>query len=439
MIDICQHAVKTGEKKADEIEAVYTKRVYMGAEAELGTISKASKTHNEQVRIRVIKDKALGSSVTYRLDKESVDIAVKKALAAARVSEKDENWTSLPYSGEYPRLNIWDSSVVNVGSDQLMGPISEMLQAAPSDVKVSRVFNGVEILEEACCTSNGISHEDKGALARSGMGAAGILETGVTPGFSKFKYARKYDPDPQEIAQSVISKINLFKNVDSASSGTFQIILAPQNLQLLFFFTLSKALSGENAARGKSLLAGKKGEKIADSQFTFRDNGVIPEGVSSKEMDDEGVRRQNTLMVEDGILKGFLWNDYWAKRTGNTSTGNAYYDDKGNEMGIQQTNMVIEPGDFSKEELFDIKDGYYVLGFQGVHGSNPESGDFSVVCNPAFRIRNGTISGGVTGMMMSDNIFSLLKNIDAVGKDTDVVYYGILPHIRFADINVAAK
>ncbi len=156
-------------------------------------------------------------------------------------------------------------------------------------------------------------------------------------------------------------------------------------------------------------------------------------------MDDEGVPRQNTLLIENGILKGFIWNDYWAKRTGNTSTGNAYYKDKANEMAIQQTNMVVNPGDFTKEELFDIKDGYYVLGFQGVHGSNPESGDFSVVCNPAFRIRNGKISGGVTGMMMSDNIFSLIKEIDAIGRDTKVVQYGILPHIRFTGVNVADK
>jgi PmbA protein len=439
MIDICRYAVKTGEKIADEIEAIYTKNVYMGVEAELGTINKASKAHDEKVRIRVIKDKAMGSSVTYRLDKEHVKIAIEKALAAARVSKKDETWNSLPYPGEYPRVNVWDSSLGNISSDQLMGPVIDMIQAVPPHIKVSSAFNGVEFSERACCNSNGISHEDKGALVSSGMEAIGSLDTGVTPEFRKFQYTRKYDVDPHKIAESVIKKINLFKNVRSASAGTSQIILAPRNLQLLFFFTLSKILSGENVARGKSLLTGKEGEKIADSQFTFRDNGVIPEGVFSQEMDDEGVPRQDTLLIEDGILKGFIWNDYWAKRTGNTSTGNAYYKDKANEMDIQQTTMMVEPGDYSKEELFDIKDGYYVLGFQGVHGSNPESGDFSVVCNPAYRIKNGEISGGVTGMMMSDNIFSLLKKIDAIGKDADVLYYGILPHIRFANINVAAK
>ena len=156
-------------------------------------------------------------------------------------------------------------------------------------------------------------------------------------------------------------------------------------------------------------------------------------------MDDEGVPRQDTPLIENGVLQGFIWNDYWAKRMGVSSTGNAHYDNRNDEMLIQQNTMVITPGDYTREELFDVKDGYYILDLQGAHSSNPESGDFSVLCTPAFRIKKGEITGGATGTMLSDNVFSLLEKVDAIGREPTINEHTIFPHTRFVDVNVAAK
>jgi PmbA protein len=85
-------------------------------------------------------------------------------------------------------------------------------------------------------------------------------------------------------------------------------------------------------------------------------------------MDDEGVPCQDTAVIEEGVLQGFIWNDYWAKRMGCSSTGNANYDEKSNEMLIQPTTMVGSPGVYTREELFDVKDGYYIQDVQGAQG-----------------------------------------------------------------------
>ena len=439
-MDLCSYAVKTGERRgADEIEAAWIKDVYTVVGAESDKVNNASKTRNEGLRIRVIKDKALSSVFTYNMSKEGVREAVEKAVAAASASKKDENWDSLPSPGKYPRVDVWDSSLENVGSEDLMEPLCEMIQLLPEDISALFAFNEVEISERACVNSSGIEHEDRGALENYGIAAVGKSGKGVTPEFLEFVHLRTYNPDPQKVAESITAEVNLFKNTDTASSGKFPIILAPQATQWLFYSTISKALSGDNVARGKSLFAEKEGEKIASSQLTLHDNGIIRKGVNSREMDDEGVPRQDTPLIENGILQGFLWNDYWAKCTGSSNTGNAQFQSRVGEMSIQQTTMTIEPGDYTKEELFDIKDGYYVLDLQGVHGANPESGDFSVVCSPGYRIRNGEISGGVTEMMISDNVFSLLTKIDALGKEPKVTQVAILPHLRFADVNVAAR
>ncbi len=440
MLDLCQYAVSVGEKSGvDEIEAVWMKDTATTMEAQLGQISKASKTRNEGIRIRVIKDKAMGAFFTYGMDKPSVREAVEKAGAAAKASKKDEHWDSLPHPGKYPRLNVWDHTLEAVSSEAMMEPLTELLTLLPSDILVYLAAIEIELQERACCNSNGIEHADKSALGAMGMMAMGKLKEGVTPGFEEISLMREYNPDPQKAAESITTKINLYRKPETASSGKSQIIFYPRVLENLFRYTLFKALSGENVARGKSLLSGKEGEKVARSQVTLKDSGIVREGVNSREMDDEGVPRQDTPLIDEGILSGFIWNNYWGKRMGVASTGNAHYDDRNDSMLLEQTTMVISPGDYTREELFDIKDGYYVLGQQGAHGANPESGDFSVVCAPAYRIRNGEIAGGVTGVMLSDNVFSMLKRIDAIARDVEVGEYAILPYIRFADVNVAAK
>jgi PmbA protein len=440
MIELCQYAVSVGDRQgADEVEAIWVKEISTTVEAELGEISKASMIKNEAMRIRVTKEKALGSLYTYRMGKDDIEKAVERALAAARASKQDVKWDSLPSPRTYSRVDVWDKTVENLGSEDLTAPIIEMLQLLPGDILPYLVGSEIILQEKACANSNGIAHADRGTMSFTGLVGVGKLEEGVTPAFNEVVFSRKYDIDPQKIAEALTEKINLFKKMDTASSGKSLIVFSPSALEVLLRFTLFKALSGENVMREKSLLAGKQGETVASPTFTLHDNGITQKGFAAAEMDDEGVPCQDTPLIENGVLQGFIWNDYWAKRSGGQSTGNAHYNTRNDEMVIQQSAMIMSPGDYSYEELMDVEDGYYVLDVQGAHSSNPESGDFFVTCSPGYRIRNGEIAGGVTGMMISDNVFSLIQNVDAVGSSPQVLEHSILPLIRFAGVNVASK
>ncbi len=440
MIDLCRYAVECGEKSgADEVEALWVRKVSTSIEAELGEINRASSVRDEGLRIRIVKDKAMSSIFTYHLDKDGVKKAVDRAVKAAKASQRDDNWHSLPSPGVYPHVGGWDAALETIGPEKLVEPVSAMLGLLPRDITLFLAGHQVLLQERACINSNALEHEDRGTAEVVVAAGVGMLDTGVTPAFAEVSFLRKYGPAPQETVNTVVERINLFRKKDTASSGKFTIIFSPEALEALLLYTVFKALCGDNVARGKSLLAGREGEKMASSSLSLYDDGTSAEGLASSDMDDEGIPRQKTPLIEEGILQGFIWNDYWAKRTGNSSTGNAFYDDRVDEMHIQQSTMVLTPGDFRKEELFDIKDGYYVLGAQGAHSANPESGDFSVVCSPAYRIRNGEISGGVVGMMLSDNVFRLLENVEAVGRDRKVGEVSVLPHVRILNVNVAAK
>lgn len=436
---MCRYAVEVGEKRGCEVEAVWMREQATVVEAELGEISRASQIKNEGMKIRVIRTKATGSVFTYRLDKDSVKKAVESALAQANASRKDEQWDSLPSPRAYARLDVWDPHLEKASAEEMTAPVVDILQMIPRDLQVCSAATQLITGERACVNSSGLEHADRGTQLAFGMAVVGVLPDGMTPAFEKITFTRTHALNPQEIASTLIDQVNLFKKPETATSGESTVILSPEALQSLFRFTLFKALSGDNVARGKSLFGGKEGKKVANEMFTLHDNGIHPQGFNTREMDDEGVPCQDTPLIERGVLRGFLWNDYWGKRMGTASTGNAHYDGRTDEVAIQQTTMVVTPGDHTMGELCTLGDGYLVLDFQGAHGSNPESGDFSVVCTPAYRIRNGDITGGVVGMMLSGNIFSLIQNVDAVENTLYANQYTLFPHVRFKNVTVIAK
>jgi PmbA protein len=439
MIEICEYAVHAGKKGgADEVEAVWSRDTVTTVEAEMGEISAASRACTEGIRIRVIKDRSVGSVYTYRMEEKSVDNAVRKAVGVAQVSPEDPHWNSLPSPGNYNQLYLWDPRIVKASPEDLMNPVAELFQSIPDGVRVHSVGSETVVKERYCVNTHGVAHHDKGTLQRYGIVAVGKMQEEITPAFREMVLSRTLDVRIQEKVEMLWEKIRLFRDSESASSGIYPVVFSPRALQEILYYTLFRAVSGENVANGKSLLKGAEGKRVADSVFSLHDNGIISRGINSREMDDEGVPCQDTSVIEEGILQGFIWNDYWAKRTGHISTGNAHYETRTSALAVQPTNMVITPGDCSERELLEIQDGYYILDIQGAHASNPESGDFSVLCNPAYRIRNGEITGGCTGMMISDNVFSLIKKIDAVGRETTAVNVGIFPSIRFREVNVAA-
>ncbi len=439
MLDLCQYAVSLGEKLgADELEAMWKKKVSTIIKAEMGEINEASMTESEGLRIRLIKNKALSSVFTYHTDQSSVRKAIEKALHAAEASRKDELWDSLPYPKEYPEVDVWDRNMEEMCSETLMEPVMELIQLTPDNIEVYLAVNEIILHQWAFANSNGIEHTDRGTQEALVFWAARNLKDGITPLFYEGSFLREYNPDPQHLVEELTHNINLFKNPETAFSGRSQVIFSPQALQELVRYTLLTALSGERAARGKSLLVGREGEQIASPQLTLHDNGIIREGISSREMDDEGVPCQDTPLIVKGVLRGFIWNDYWAKHMGVSSTGNAHCYERKGEMSIRQSTMTITPGKYKREELFDIEDGYYVLNVESVHGPDPRSGDFSVVCTPVLKIRKGEISGGMTKMTLMDSFFSLLNKFEAIGSEIKICECSILPHVRFTDMHIVS-
>jgi PmbA protein len=265
-------------------------------------------------------------------------------------------------------------------------------------------------------------------------------ESGATPVAVEYDVRRDLSLDLNKVVKKVADQVRICKTKAKGKTGKYTVIFHPQAYSQLFGYTLIQGVRGDNVARGKSKIADKIGDTIAAELFSLVDDGIIPGGTATSIADDEGVPRQRTPIIEKGVLRSFLWDTYWANKMGVKSTGNAKRSMRQGLVEISPSTLVIEPGTREIEEIIkETEYGYYILNVQGAHSSNPESGDFSIVGNPAFLIENGKMVGAIDGLMVSGNMFEVLKNIVEIAKKPIKLFSWIGPEFVVRNVDITTK
>jgi PmbA protein len=195
-------------------------------------------------------------------------------------------------------------------------------------------------------------------------------------------------------------------------------------------------LSADAVQRGRSLFADKEGEEIAGAEFVLADDGLHPEGPSTAPFDGEGSPRRRTPLIEGGKLLTFLFDARTARRGQRQTTGNAGRSSYRTPPSVSTTNLVLEEGSASLDELVArAGDGLYVAGVAGLHsGVNPVSGTFSVGATGRL-IENGELGRPVREITIASDLVSMLKAVQAVGAPGRWVPFG--GSVRSAPVLIA--
>jgi len=204
-------------------------------------------------------------------------------------------------------------------------------------------------------------------------------------------------------------------------AGTYTVVVDPNVIGLLLHEAFGHASEGDLVSTRESVLYGKIGSQVASEHVTIIDEGVI-EGGYFYPYDDEGVKKEKTFVVENGILKSYLHNRTSAYQFNVSSTGNGRAQDFENTPIVRQTNYYMEPRNYNFEELIeDVNFGIYIRG-KGATGGQVEvgMGTFTFGVGPSKIIRNGELAETVRGVVISGFILETLKTIDAVGKDLTI-------------------
>ncbi len=443
LLDLCKYIVKSGQKKgADAIEVHGVFLSELEANVRQGQVNSVNKKLGTSIAIRLYIGKKMGSAFTNLATKEDADEALKLAIASAKATTEDEDWIGLPTPSEYPKVDLWDDSIPECDPAQAVDIISEVLSRLSQEPGLIPAFGvgGADFAISAYANSNGIAHSEKSSIGYAFVATVAQTETGVTPSIGSFDIQRNLELDLDAIIKDNLDTVRICKKTAQGKTGKHTVIIHPRAYGQLMDNTLFKSIRGDNVARGISKIGDKIGDQVADERITIYDDGTDPRGLNSSSADDEGVPRQRTPIIEKGVLQSFLWDTYWANKMGLKSTGNAKRNARQGLVEISKSTAVIEPGEREIEEIIkEIDHGYYIHNVQGAHSSNPDSGDFSVVGNPAILIENGEMIGAVHGLMFSGNIFDLLMNIQEVSSTVRVLFSTIGPDIAFKDVDVITK
>jgi len=215
------------------------------------------------------------------------------------------------------------------------------------------------------------------------------------------------------------------------------VIFTPEGFGAVLL-SLGLAIDGKNVFLGASPLRDKIGQEIAHPSFTLIDDPTIEFGPRTSAFDDEGTLRKVTPLVENGVLRNFIYDLDTAGRVNTHPTGHG--------TNRQATNLVMSPGDKSFDEMVSgIQEGLMVHDFLGLGQGNPINGEFSVNVFLGYKIEHGKIAGRVKDVMLAGNAYAALKDIAAISKEREWVsgpysfFAGLFPYVQVGGLSVTAK
>ena len=226
----------------------------------------------------------------------------------------------------------------------------------------------------------------------------------------------------------------------SVPSGNYKVIINSDAMVSLIS-TFAGVFSGDAVQKGLSLLKGKEGESIASNIVNLVDDPHLENGLASVGFDDEGVATTKTYLIKDGKLENLLHNLKTANKAGVKSTGNGFKSSYASPISVSPTNMYIEPGVNSLEEMTKkIDKGLIITDFAGLHsGANSITGDFSLAAK-GFYIENGVKTKPVEQITVAGNFFTLLNDIEEIGRDLKFPMSSVgSPSILVKELSIAGE
>jgi PmbA protein len=439
--DICSFAVREAEKRGAEYTEVYMAR---NKESEVFIESndlKQSKSHKSSgLGVRVFVRGSVGFSSVNILEREHIKNAVIQAIKLARVTPTDK-FNSMPDKTEIKFLkSIYDRKAESFNSSDATKMASDMLVAAKSfDDRVS-VDSGnftSSVTTHALLNSNGIrADETISSFSWSIMGMAinGKEISNFDFQFGATHHVKNIDvlSTGREFAEAVVNSLGARK-IDSFKG---KMLLTPSAASELIQDVISSSINSHIVQKGASKFEGKIGKSVSSDLLTLEDDGVNINGLGSSSFDREGVPHRHNIIIENGILKKFIYNTYTANKENTESTGNAGGSPNTPPM-VSTTNIVIKSGKSKLENLRSEMDkGIMINRFSG--NVNTVNGDFSGVVKGGQYIRNGNIEYAVKEVMVAGNVFDALYDLTGISKERKLLADSILPYLLFENISFTA-
>lgn len=251
------------------------------------------------------------------------------------------------------------------------------------------------------------------AVSRDGdMVQTGYESAGGNIGFEIFR-----DTTPESLGAKAASRAVMMLSARKAPGGRMPVVLSSEAGGTMVHEAVGHGLEADLAQNGLSVYSGRIGEAIGSPLVTVVDDATIPNKRGSFRFDDEGVEAQKTVLVENGVLKGFMYDRLTAMKDSASSTGNGRRDSYQSRPIPRMTNTLIAPGSSDPADIIKACDKGLLVRKMGGGQVNTVNGDFVFEVGEGYIIENGQVCEPVRGATLVGNGPAVLKGITMVGTD----------------------
>lgn len=248
--------------------------------------------------------------------------------------------------------------------------------------------------------------------ARGEVIQTGYESSGACLGFELFKERSAID-----IAVAAAARAEMMLAARRAPGGMMPVVLSSEAGGTMVHEAIGHGLEADLVQGGVSVYRGRVGEQVASTLVTVIDDATIPYARGSFYFDSEGVRGRKNILVENGILKGYLYDRLTAMKDGCASTGNGRRESYHAKPIVRMTNTLIAPGSTPPEDIVrSVQSGLFVRKMGGGQ-VNTVTGDFMFEVSEGYLIENGAVCEPVRGATLTGSGPDVLKSILMVGSD----------------------
>jgi TldD protein len=295
--------------------------------------------------------------------------------------------------------------------------------ARARDARVTQVMASLAGEYEAILVarSDGLIAADVRPLVRLSLNVIveqdGRREQGMGGGGGRVDYRYFTDVVLADYAAKAVDQALQNLGALDAPAGTMTVVLGPGWPGILLHEAIGHGLEGDFNRKGTSAFSGRIGERVGSRGVTVVDDGTLPNRRGSLNIDDEGNPTQRTVLIEDGILKGYMQDTMNARLMGVSPTGNGRRESFAHIPMPRMTNTVMLNGDKDPAEIIaSVKDGLYAVNFGGGQ-VDITSGKFVFSAAEAWKIENGKLGHAVKGATLIGNGPDALTRVSMIGND----------------------
>jgi PmbA protein len=427
--------------------------VYISSSNELeimvfkGEISNYSISDEEGLSFRGLYNGKMGYSYTEKIDESSIELLINEAIDNSKIIDSNDEEYIFQGSDKYEQVNNYNEKSEAVPTENKIDFVMNMEEEGLKiDNRVDTI--GYCLLSDSnnstmIVNTKGLNLQSKSNQYLTYISAVIKEEDDVKTG-AKYEITNSFNNlNGKTLAKNAIDEGISMLGAKSIESGDYPVILRG-DVSANILKTFAVIFSADNVNKDVSLLKGKVSKQIASPIVTLVDDPFMENGVFTRAFDAEGVASQKKKVINKGILTTYLHNLKTANKDNIQSTGNAYKSSYKSPIDIAPTNMYIEKGDVSIDDMVkSIDKGLIIINVQGLHsGLNTISGDFSLSAY-GYEIIDGEINRPVNQITISGNYFNLLKDIEQISDNLKFTMpgYGYIgsPSIKIRSLSVAGE